>query len=194
LAALAIELNILCLETSEPGALLSSRLKILGNTTEQLAEELQRLAHHLHPSILEHVGVEAAIREHVEDFAARTGLTTEVVVQKVPTTVPLDTATCLYRVLQESLRNVETHAYATNVLIRLLGTGHGVGLHVCDDGRGFDQLVADGPRKGLGVTSMEERGMLVNGAFRLRTKPSEGTDSNRSTMKRPCQPKAGGSE
>lgn len=121
----------------------SSRLKILGNTTEPLAEELQRLAHHLHPSILEHV---AAIREHVEDFAARTGLTTEVVVQKVPTTVPLDTATCLDRVLRESLRNVEKHAYATNVLIRLLGTGRGVGLHVCDDGRGFDQLVADGPR------------------------------------------------
>ena len=176
LAALTLDLRDLCLLASEPGALLSSRLKTVGDVTEQLTTDLQRVAHRLHPSILEHAGLEAACREHVEEFAAQTGLTVEVLVRDVPNTVPLKEATCLYRVLQESLRNIRKHANATNVLVRLLSTNRGVGLCVHDDGQGIEHSLAYRDRKGLGLTSMSERVVLLNGTFRLRTKPGEGTE------------------
>jgi len=176
LAALTLDLRNLCHLASEPGALLASRLKTVGDATEQLTTDLLRVAHRLHPSILEHVGLEAACREHVEEFAAQTGLTVEVLVRDVPSNVPLKEATCLYRVLQESLRNVRKHANATNVLVRLLGTNRGVGLCVHDDGQGIEHTLAYRDRKGLGLTSMSERVLLLRGTFRLRTKPEEGTE------------------
>jgi len=112
----------------------------------------------------------------VEEFAAQTGLTVEVLVRDVPNKVPLKEATCLYRVLQESLGNIRKHASATNVLVRLLGTNYGVGLCVHDDGQGIEHTLAYRDRKGLGLTSMSERVLLLRGTFRLRTKPGEGTE------------------
>ncbi|MGH7181840.1 MAG: PAS domain-containing sensor histidine kinase, partial [Nitrospiraceae bacterium] len=176
LAALTLDLHNLYLLASESTPVLSSRLKTVGNTTEQLATDLQRVAHRLHPSILEHAGLEAAVREYVEEFAAQTGLTVEILVRDVPKTIPLKEATCLYRVLQESLRNVRKHANATNVLVRLLRTDRGVGLCVHDDGSGIDHTRADRERKGLGLTSMSERVLMLKGTFRLRTKTGEGTE------------------
>ena len=94
----------------------------------------------------------------------------------MPKSLPAGHATCLYRVLQESLQNVRKHAHATSVLIRLLRTGHGVGLCVHDDGRGFSPREAGKGVGGLGLTSMAERLGLVNGTFRIKTKPGDGTE------------------
>lgn len=176
LAALTLELRDVSGKASAPGAVLASRLNTLGDAAERLATELQQVAHRLHPSILEHAGLEAAIREHVEEFATRTGLTAEVIVRNVPKTVPPDQATCLFRVLQESLQNVRKHANASNVLIRLLGTEGGLGLCVHDDGRGFETSRGVSSRKGLGLTSMFERVEMLKGTFRVQTKPGVGTE------------------
>ncbi len=176
LAALTLELRNVCPRASALDSVLSSRLNALGDMAERLATELQQVAHRLHPSILELVGLEAAVREHVEEFATRTGLTAEVIVRNVPKTIPLDRATCLFRVLQESLQNVKKHANASNVLIRLLGTERGLGLCVHDDGRGFEDSEGVSSRKGLGLTSMSERVGILNGTFSVQTKPGVGTE------------------
>jgi PAS domain S-box-containing protein len=176
LAALTLELRNVCADVSAPGAVLSSRLNRLGDMAERLATELQQVAHRLHPSILEHAGLEAAVREHVEEFATRTGLTAEVIVRNVPKTVPPDQATCLFRVLQESLQNVKKHANASSVLIRLLRTDRGLGLCVHDDGRGFEDSQGVSSRKALGLTSMSERVGVLKGTFRVQTKPGVGTE------------------
>lgn len=173
-AALAIDLRTICVELSDSNPLVAFRLQQLGDSAERLVRDLQQLAHQLHPSILEHVGLEAAIREHVDEFAVRTGLSIEIMVRKVPKTVPLEQATCLYRVLQESLQNVRKHAEATTVLVRLLRTDRGLGLCVHDDGQGFEQ--AQSGRKGLGLTSIEERVKGLNGTVRIYSNPGEGTE------------------
>jgi len=176
LAAVAMELGSLVHRRPDATGQRWKHLASLQATMEQLTEDLQQLAHELHPSILEHVGLEAAIREHVDEFAARTGLSVEVMVDDVPKSLPAGHATCLYRVLQESLQNIRKHARATSVLVRLIHTGHGVGLCVHDDGRGFERREAGEGMSGLGLTSMAERLGLVNGTFRLRTKPDGGTE------------------
>jgi PAS domain S-box-containing protein len=176
LVALTFELHALRSEVSGFDSGLSSRLQKTGAAAEQLATDLQQMAHGLHPSILEHVGLEAAVREHVDEFAARTGVSAELITRNVPKTIPFDQATCLYRIVQESLQNVRKHANATNVLVRLLRTDRGVGLCVRDDGRGIENAGETARRKGLGLTSMMERVGMLKGTFRIRTKPGDGTE------------------
>jgi signal transduction histidine kinase len=155
---------------------LQSQLKACGASAEQLTTDLQRMAHQLHPSVLEFGGLETAVREHVNDFAMRTGVSAEFITRNVPKHVPLDKATCLYRVLQEGLQNVQKHADATTVMVRLLQTGRGLGLCIHDDGRGIEQVEGAARRKGLGLTSMAERVEMVNGIFRIRTRLNDGTE------------------
>ncbi len=176
LAALAIDLRSLCLRGSVLDESASVELEQLGQRAKLLTADVQRMAHQLHPSILEHIGLEAAVREHVDEFAGRTGLTTQLVVRRLPPTIPLEQATCLFRVLQESLQNVRKHANATTVLIRLLKTEQGVGLCVHDDGRGFEHSLETERPRGLGLSSMEERVGILKGTLRIKTKPGDGTE------------------
>ena len=176
MGALALELYGLASSTSSQDVGLQSQLKAFGASAEQLTTDLQRMAHQLHPSVLEFGGLEAAVREQVNEFAARTGLSAELVTCEVPKDIPLDHATCLYRVLQEGLQNVQKHAEATTVLVRLLRTSRGLGLCIQDDGRGIKPVEGGARRKGLGLTSMAERVGMLNGIFRIRTKPRDGTE------------------
>lgn len=177
IATVAIDLQGIRSVTHGSEASLLAHVHQAGKMAEQITTDLQRLAHQLHPSLLEHVGLEAAVQEHVEEFEARTGLKTKVQVRNLPTAFSLDRATCLYRVLQESLQNVRKHANATYVVIRLLGSTRGVGLCIHDDGRGFDQdCQTSNGRKGLGLISMEERVGVLQGTFRIKTKPGDGTE------------------
>lgn len=82
LAAMTLDLHSCSTDQVEAGEL-KSRLGKLGASAEQLTTDLQKLAHDLHPSIIEHAGLEAAVQEQVSEFAARTGLTAEVIVRDV---------------------------------------------------------------------------------------------------------------
>lgn len=177
LALLAIDLQ--SLRPVRPGSeeSLIARVHRSGQMAEQIATDVQHMAHQLHPSLLEHAGLEEALYEHVEEFETRTGLKTNIQVRRLPIDLSLEHATCLYRVLQESLQNVRKHANATSVLVRLLGTKRGVGLCVHDDGRGFVHPPArGGKRMGIGIISMEERVGALCGTLRIKTKPGDGTE------------------
>ena len=176
LVALTIDLQKLSCGTSESDSTHVVRVRQLATLAEELATDLQGLVHQLHPSILEHAGLEAAVCELVDEFEERTGLKTDVIVRDIPVDLPLDYATCIYRVLQESLQNIRKHAAATSVGVRLVRTGRGMGLCVHDDGCGFKPSYNNADRKGLGLTSMEERVRALLGTFRVRTKPGGGTE------------------
>lgn len=176
LASLTIDLQRQALLASKSGTSHASLLVNMGKKTEQLTTELQRLAHQLHPSLLEHVGLEAAIRECVDEFSVRTGVKTEIVVRELPAVIPLAQATCLYRVLQEGLQNVKKHAKAANIIVRLLSARNGVELCIQDDGRGFDQSEAAAHPRGLGLTSMAERVKGLHGTFCIQGTAGFGTN------------------
>lgn len=176
LAAVTIDLQRLSVRTTESNASHPALLTQLGEKTEQLTSELQQLAHQLHSSLLEHVGLEAAIRECVDEFSMRAGWATEIVVRELPAAIPLLQATCLYRILQESLQNAQKHAEATNILVRILCTRNGLGICIQDDGRGFDQLEKAARPKGLGLSSMAERVKALHGTFCVRSDAGMGTE------------------
>jgi len=175
LAILAVEIGSLG-RTSPSDAAIQVHIEDLRKAAAQLAEDVHNFAYRLHPSLLEHLGLEAAIRDQVDDFSRRTGLKVQYMQRDVPQSLSLDVDTCLYRVTQESLQNVLKHAEASLVRVRLLGTATGVGVCIRDDGKGF-ALDAEGPTsRGLGIISMEERVRLFQGTFRIRTSPGKGTE------------------
>jgi hypothetical protein len=92
----------------------------------------------------------------------------------VPAGVPADIALCLFRVLQEALRNAVRHSAARRFAVSLQGTADALSLTVRDDGRGFDAESAAHDR-GLGLTSMRERLKLVAGELSIESKPGKGT-------------------
>lgn len=175
LAVLAVDIGSLERSfSSDPS--LRDRLQHLRQAAGQLAHDAQAFAYQLHPSLLEHLGLEAAIRDHVDEFGRRTGLSVRYVRRDIPKSLPLDTATCLYRVAQESLQNIHKHAEASDVLVRLLSTPNGVGVCIRDNGKGFLPNPDGVPSPGLGLISMEERVHLMNGVFRVRSRPEKGTE------------------
>ncbi len=173
LASLAVDagsLERLC--QSDPGLL--QQCRSIREAAGQLADDVHSFAYRLHPSSLEHLGLEAAIQDHTHEFAQRAGLVVQYASRDVPKAIPTDRALCLYRVAQESLQNVMKHAEASTVVVRLLGTPNGVGVCIHDDGKGLEEQGS--PTRGLGLLSMEERVRLVEGMFRIRTRPGDGTE------------------
>lgn len=175
LAGLAVEIGSLN-RTGPSDAPTQAHIEHLRKAAAQLPEDVHNFAYRLHPSLLEHLGLESAIRDHVDDFSRRTGLKVQYLQRDVPQSLPMDVTTCLFRVTQESLQNVLKHAEASEVLVRLLGTTTGVGVCIHDNGKGFIQEPSGSTSRGLGLISMEERVRLFQGTFRIRSSPGKGTE------------------
>ena len=132
------------------------------------------MSRRLHPAVLDELGLEAALREECGAFSTQAGIPCEVQSRGLPISLPEDLSLCLYRVAQESLRNIAKHAEATKVRVALSGGKAGIALRVEDTGDGFDVKEAKG-KGGLGLISMEERVRLLNGKFNIESHPGQGT-------------------
>ena len=141
----------------------------------QLSDDLHDLAYRLHPSLLDHVGLEVAVRDHVTEFTKRTGLPVRFTARAVPGALSQEIATNLFRVMQESLQNVSKHARATEVTVKLSGSSKGIGVSVRDNGKGFDLENKESRVKGLGLVSMQERARGLGGFLRIHSLRTEGT-------------------
>ncbi len=175
LAALSVELeSIERTPLALPGPV-ARQLAAIRAQVGHLSDDLHDLAYRLHPSLLEHVGLEVALRDHVAEFTKRTGLPVTFDAREVPAMLSQEIATNLFRVMQESLQNVSKHAQATRVTVRLSGSSNGIGLSVRDNGKGFDLESKNARVKGLGLVSMQERARGLGGFLRIHSLPSNGT-------------------
>jgi len=148
--------------------------KMLGRT----AEEVERISRNLRPSVLDELGLVPVMRDTSTEFAERTGLTLTLACGHLTARLPADTELTLYRILQEALKNVEKHARARHVAVRLTQRGDFVQLAINDDGIGFDPDHRSARRKGkggLGLLSMRERATYVGGALKVKSVLGEGT-------------------
>ena len=174
LAALSVELETIERIPSVPPERLMKQLAMMRGQVGQLSDYLHDLAYKLHPSLLDHVGLELAVREHVDEFAKRTKVSMIYTPRQVPETLSPEIATTLFRVMQESLQNVSKHAVATNVTVRLTGSSKGIGLSVRDNGKGFETNDRQAQRAGLGLVSMHERARLLGGFLHVHSRSGQG--------------------
>lgn len=172
LAMLTVTVDRLQARVREPE--LIKLLASLRTGTEELMADVRKLAHQLHPSILDHLGLEVALRSYCEDFSARAGIQVKYSVPVPLGEVPSNVALCLYRICQESLRNVAKHSGALLATVKLERGGDDIVLSVQDKGKGFDSGAA-GRTGGIGLLSMRERARLVGGSLTIDSHPGRGT-------------------
>jgi signal transduction histidine kinase len=133
--------------------------------------EVRDIALLLRPSMLDDLGLTAAIQWQAREVSRRTGLTVKVSADAEEACFPEGLSICLYRVAQEALQNVTRHAQAKTVRIELKQHLDRLVLSVHDDGIGFDQQNV----RGLGTVGMEERLRQIGGVLRVTSKPGRGT-------------------
>lgn len=175
LAAVAIDVASLQRQPPLLPELIGKALEPIREELQQLSTDLHDLAYRLHPPLLRHLGLQAAIEDYLHKAIERTGIRITLRARDVPGSIPLDWSICLFRVLQESLQNVVKHAGATEVQVRLSGSSKGIGLSVIDNGKGFDAGDRSSHQKGLGLTSMQERLRLLNGFLNIHSRLADGT-------------------
>jgi signal transduction histidine kinase len=139
----------------------------------EIADDVHRICYRLHPAVLEHLGLVAAVRAYCEEYSTWSGVKTRFTHCGSFSKIPASVALCIYRVVQESLCNVAKHACATRALVVLRGNGAGVQVVVKDSGRGF--VLREVCSKGLGLTSLAERVQLAGGQCMIRSAPGRGT-------------------
>ena len=174
LALLSLGLDELRRSSLDPASEGRDHVDALRRQTGEIAADIQALAHELHSSKVQLLGIVTAMRAFCSESSVRQKVEVDFSHQDVPATVPPDIALCLFRVLQEALRNAVRHSSARRFAVSFLGTPDGLSLTVCDAGRGFDAESAshDG---GLGLTSMRERLKLVAGELSIESQPGRGT-------------------
>lgn len=149
-------------------------LRVLQARAARAAETARHLAHQLHPSSLDDLGLVISLQSLCEEFSAENDIPVRFTKRDVPRSVSREIASCFFRIAQESLQNVVQHAGASYVAVDIASSEGVVILAVEDDGEGFDPEKVRG-RGSLGLTGMQERARLVNGTLRIFSRPRQGT-------------------
>jgi signal transduction histidine kinase len=174
LAVLSIGMETAAEIVAESPAEANRQLQELMNSASELGADLHTLSHRLHSSTLETLGLAVGVRAFCEEFTAQRGIHAEFSHKDVPPSVPPDISLCLFRIVQEGLRNVQKHSGAAHAKVRIETMEDTLHLSISDDGAGYD--VNDGAgRQGLGLRSMRERVRLVGGRFEIHSKTRMGT-------------------
>jgi len=140
-----------------------------------LSDNVRRLAHQLHPSILDDLGLVVALGSFINDFSQWDHISVTFQPKDVPGILPQDVALCVYRVIQECLRNVAKHAQADGVIVELAGVETGLQLVIQDNGKGFTPEAVRSGTHGLGLIGMKERVRVVQGNFDVKASKGKGT-------------------
>jgi signal transduction histidine kinase len=136
--------------------------------------EIRRVVHDLHPQVFEGLGLAAATRQLVDEFEDQTGVRCEVeVIGDVGMASPA-VGVCAYRILQECIHNVSSHAGASRLWVRLTSSEGDVVLEVIDDGIGFDTS-ATSSNGSLGLRNMRRRAESLDGHLEVGSTLGSGT-------------------
>ena len=157
------------------------------NLMVQALEENRRIAHNLRPSDLDELGLTAACRNFCEQVRSRTRLNFVYDFGGFHRRLLPDAELNLFRILQEAVTNIEKHAKANSVHVRLVVQSDSVILQVKDDGQGFEAVrtrADEGHWSGIGLTNMKERASLLGGAFDATSSLENGTTI---TVTAPCR-------
>lgn len=177
LAVIAIDAGKLEIELKNMPQIHEDSTQKIAQVKEQLilvSEDVHRISRQLHPTILDDLGLVRALESECAALMRRDNVEITFRREDIPDIIPNDIALCLYRVVQEGLRNCITHSCSKSFEINLKGAEDSICLTVWDEGVGFDpQEVRHKP--GLGLSSMRERVQFVCGDISIKSLPGQGT-------------------
>ena len=150
----------------------------LRDLAAQTLDEVRKLALELRPSVLDDLGLVAALRQYVRSTEERSGLAAQLTIigwDEGDPRLPAEVETALFRIAQEALTNAIRHARATSVQVRLRSAVGAVTLEVRDDGVGIAGMPAHEAGEHLGMFGMRERAKLLGGEFHAAPVSPRGT-------------------
>lgn len=180
LTALRIDLSLLEKMVSrtigEPLARISFFEKINGisELLEKAIRSARRIITELRPAVLDELGLLTAIQWQALEFENRTGIQCRFGRIERELSLDKETATSVFRILQEALTNVAMHASASVVTVSLQIVGENMVMEVQDNGKGMQEDKQKDPAS-TGILSIRERVLALKGEFEIRSKPGEGT-------------------
>lgn len=165
-ARYALDLADRRLTTGDARAGESLRKGIASLTTA--IQEVRRISRDLRPGALDDLGLGPALKTLIDEFGERTGIATEFETVVFRNRLDEDAKIALFRIAQEALTNIERHAEADAVQVRLFGHRRGATLRIQDNGNGFHGNVGEA---GLGLRNMQERIEQLDGTLRILSSP-----------------------
>jgi signal transduction histidine kinase len=174
LTAATLNLDALRDDASPSGEKVDEALDVVKRALNQVRD----LSLDLHPSILDDLGLAAALRWYLGRQAERSGIATNVDASRIDRRLPKPLETACFRICQEAVTNVLKHAHASRIDVAIGVEDGSVRMTVADDGRGFDvEEARERTRRqpSLGLIGMEERATLLGGSLDVVSRPGGGT-------------------
>lgn len=174
LTGLKMDIAWLRKKTRTDDPLVKNKFEVAVNLIDETVKSIRRIATELRPSILDDLGLNAALDWQVNDFAERFGIEVQYQNDFNDEHINPDISIGLFRILQESLNNIAKHAKAKKAVIKITRVGDMVELTVEDNGVGFD---TDSRRKEItfGLLGIKERTYMMKGDCMIHSKTGHGT-------------------
>ncbi len=177
LATLMVGLKVI--ESTDQPEELKRKVSELRSVVDKVLKDVHDLAWELRPSLLDSLGLAAAVRRFAEEYGERLGLSIDCQITGLDQrSVSPEVETAVYRIIQEALTNVAKHAQAQRVSVVLNYREASLLAIIEDDGKGFDVERVRGSApidKRLGLFGMNERAALLGGRFSVESSPGNGT-------------------
>lgn len=148
----------------------------------QTLRAIRSLSIDLRPSALDDLGLLPALRWYLKEYQQKCSIEVELHPFGLKDRLPTEMETALYRIVQECLTNTARHSHARKATVTLKEEANAVYGTIIDDGDGFDYAALlkipsqeRGLGRGLGLTGMQERAVLLNGELEIHTSPGHGT-------------------
>jgi signal transduction histidine kinase len=157
---------------------LTDEFSPLSQTIQDTINEVREISHHLHPHVLDRLGLKKAIESAINKAAGASDVTFHTTMEDVNRLLPPSSEIHLFRIIQEAINNILKHSDARNATIDLRKTEHEIHLLVRDDGKGFEirEIKKEGTlSSGMGISDMEERARLLKGKLNIVSRISRGT-------------------
>ncbi len=159
------------LQRSDDAALNNQRMDELCATAGETLEQVRTLSRELRPSLLDDLGLAAALERYVTEFAHAHPATTVDLHCDLPTRLPSPIETALYRIVQEAMTNAARHGRASAISVLVSRRANAVQTIVEDNGAGFDVATVRRRQSSVGIFGMTERAELLGGALDIESSP-----------------------
>ena len=174
-ALMVIRLYLGMMETGSTAKNVRGKIRETVEVVDRTIEGIRRIIGKLSPLVLQELGLVAAIRKEVKDFARNTGVKARVLIADDVGRLASGAEQAIYRVVQEALHNVAKHAQATNVTVQVERADKLVQVIVEDDGVGIQSRSSNSRDHSFGLAGIKERIAMLGGTSRVISTKGEGT-------------------
>jgi signal transduction histidine kinase len=174
LTGLKMDMSWLGKQLENSGPVINEKISGIIALLDETVRSVRRISSNLRPSILDDLGLIAALEWHSQEVEKRSEVKVDFVTDMQEPELPVAIATGIFRIYQEVLTNAIRHANAHQITSSLQLKDHRLVLEVKDDGQGMDETLIRN-KKTLGLLGIKERTFLLGGKFDLQTAPGQGT-------------------